>query len=154
MDFQLLIKELLIYTTVYGFVITFLVFLTGIPNIITNNNNIINYYYKTNFQKNIIYDYFFIGIYLMISIYIIKKLNIKDTLHKILIITLVTIILTGGFMLYFQSKPKTYKNFFSVWFHTVSYKSIIYDVCLLILTYLTYEYIKKQIQINKNLKLK
>ena len=146
-------RELLIYTIVYGFVMVLIVFLTRIPNILTNDN-IINFYYKTNFNKNIIYDYFFIGVYLLIGLYIIKKYDVKDNMKQVLIITLVTIVLTGGFMLYFQSKPKTYDRFFSVWFHTASYKSIIYDIILLVTTYLLYKFIKKELKINEKLKLK
>jgi hypothetical protein len=146
-------KELLIYTIVYGFVMVLIVFLTRIPNFLINDN-IINFYYKTNFNKNIIYDYLFIGVYLLIGIYIIKKFNIKSSMHQIFIIALVTIILTGGFMLYFQSKPKNYDTFFSVWFHTASYKSIIYDIILLVTTYLLYKFTKKELKLNKNLKLK
>ena len=153
MNLENIKNELLIYTIVYGFVMILVVFLGRIPNMLTNDN-IINFYYKTNFNKNIIYDYFFIGVYLLIGLYIIDKFDIKDNIHQILVITIVTILLTGGFMLYFQSKPKTYDNFFSVWFHTVSYKSIIYDIILLILTYLLYKFIKKELKLNEKLKLK
>ena len=152
-DIDTIKREILIYTIVYGFVMISIVFLGRIPNILTNDN-IINFYYKTNFNKNIINDYFLIGVYLFIGLYIINKFNIKDNIHQVLIITLVTIVLTGGFMLYFQSKPKTYDQFFSVWFHTASYKSIIYDIILLVLTYLLYKFVKKELKINEKLKLK
>ena len=130
-----------------------IVFLIRLPNILTNDN-IINFYYKTNFNKNIVHDYFFIGVYLLIGLYIIKKYDVKNKIRQILIIILVTIILTGEFMLYYQSRPKSYDSFISVWFHTASYKSIIYDVILLVTTFLLYKFIKKELKLNEKLKLK
>lgn len=120
------------------FIITYLI---RLPFILANNNEIVNEYYIENFIQNIPLDLFFIICYFLVAKLIISFLKITDFHIKLLIIAATTAILTGGFCYYFNSY-KVSSNFFSRWFHTVGYSSVIYDVVLLSFIYWIYMYLE------------
>ena len=90
-------------------------------------------------------DYIFVLIYLCIACFIIKQFKITDTFQKIIVVALTTMVITGGFMIYFTSKKMT-PNFFSRWFHTVGWSSLIYDSLLLCFIYCIYLYIENKLR--------
>ena len=71
-----------------------------------------------------------------------KKFNIKKFSEKLLTVAITTAVLTGGFCYYFINKPKT-NLFFSRWFHSVKYSSVVYDVLLLGFNYYLFEFLLK-----------
>ena len=121
-----------------------LVFVLRLPQYITQKPSIVNEYYFKGFLSNVPLDLFFIFVYLQIALLVAKLLQIKSETSIVLIVAIITFFITSGFCLYFQSYPMT-KSFFSRWFHQVGYSSAIYDVILLVVTYITYRLIQKTI---------
>ena len=140
------ISKIINYTISFSVGIFIITYLFRLPYYLTGKNKIVNEYYIDNFAKNIPMDYIFVLIYLCIACLFIKHFKIKDTLQKIIVVALTTILITGGFMFYFTSTKMT-NNFFSRWFHNVGWKSIIYDTILLCFIYYIYLYIEREIQI-------
>ena len=136
------------YTISFCVGIFIITYLLEIPQILTNNKYIVNQYYVKEFSKNIPLDYLFVGIYLLISYFISKLLKLKSFLHKLLIVLITTSILTFLFCFYFRYNKLNLNNFFSKWFHTVGYISIIYDVILLGYIYSIYKYMHNLINNN------
>ena len=131
---------LLISTSVSLFVLTFSM---NIPHMITNQNDLVNEYYINKFPNSFLLDLFFIFIYLLISGFFMKMLTIKKFYGKLLVVVIATALLTTLACYYFLSK-KLSDNFFSKWFHTVKYEAVIYDVILLLFTYLIFLFLKKK----------
>tara|TARA_Y100000816_G_scaffold290518_1_gene279405 strand:- start:939 stop:1367 length:429 start_codon:yes stop_codon:yes gene_type:complete len=137
-------KELLNYTISFCVGLFIITYLIGIPYIVTGEPKIVKEYYIENFTTNVPLDYLFVLLYLCLSLYIIHKLQLENDLTKLIVVGITTAILTGGFYLYFTAYQKT-NNFFSRWFHTVGYKSIIYDVILLCFIYYVYLLLSKKL---------
>jgi len=121
------------------FIITYFL---NIPHLVTGQPQIVNEYYQTNHLKNIPLDFMFVLLYLLLAHILIKIFNIQSKLVKILIVALITTLLTGFFCYLFLSKEVIADNFFSKWFHTVGYKSVIYDAILLVFIYMIYIYLE------------
>ena len=132
-----------IYT--YAFCIGFIlvVYVLKLPELITGNKNLIQYYYYDNFVYSSIMDFVLVGLYLLISFYIITKYGFekKNLLSKAIIVFMVSTLLSTIFYILFKTQPK-YDNFFSEWFYTVGYYGVIYDSILLTIIYLIYKYIE------------
>jgi hypothetical protein len=132
-----------IYT--YAFCIGFIlvVYVLKLPELITGNKNLIQYYYYDNFVYSSIMDFVLVGLYLLISFYIITKYGFekKNILSKAIIVFIVSTLLSTIFYILFKTQPK-YDNFFSEWFYTVGYYGVIYDSILLTIIYLIYKYIE------------
>ena len=134
-------KECLVsFTYAYSFTMVFLVYILKLPTLVTGNTKLVEEYYAKNFNYTFILDFFLFLIYLSISLFFISYLNIKTFLNKILTVASVTTIISGLFFIYFMNTKKT-NSFFSRWFHTVTYKAVIYDILLLTFTYIIYTYL-------------
>ena len=132
-----LVEYLTIYTLSYFTVITIFVYLINLPQIITNDKKgLIHEYYIKNFLYVINFDYFLILAYLTFNNWLIKIFKIKLLIKEILINILGTILISGGFMIYFLSKPLNKNSFFSRWFYSVKWKAVVYDIFLIVLTFL------------------
>jgi len=141
------IKNLLMYIISFCVGVFTITYLLKVPHLITGNSDIVNEYYLSNFTKNLPLDFLFVLLYFLFGYIFIRFFNIEKNSTKILIIALCTVILTGGFCYYFTSRKQT-TNFFSKWFHTVGYSSILYDVLLLVSIYIIYLYLDKLITSN------
>ena len=115
-----------------------IIYLLKLPHKITGKPDIVNEYYKN--IKNIFFDYCFVTAYFLIAQLVIYLMNIEDNLYKVLVTGIITAILTSGFCYYFKSLKMT-SNFFSIWFHTVGYSSVLYDIILLCFIYCIYLYL-------------
>jgi uncharacterized membrane protein YjjP (DUF1212 family) len=134
-------KECLVsFTYAYSFTMVFLVYILKLPTLVTGNTKLVEEYYANNFNYTFILDFFLFLIYLSISLFFISYLNIKTFFNKILTVASVTTIISGLFFIYFMNTKKT-NSFFSRWFHTVTYKAVIYDILLLTFTYIIYTYL-------------
>ena len=121
------------------FVITYFL---KIPHLVTGHPQIVNEYYQTNYLTNIPLDYMFVLLYFLVAQIPIRIFNIKDKLVQLLMVALTTGLLTTFFCYLFISIPIQKGNFFSKWFHTVGYKSVIYDIILLVFIYIIYLYLE------------
>jgi hypothetical protein len=135
-----ILNNLITYTIAFCTGLFLITYLLKLPHLITGNPNIVNIYYIKNYVKNVPLDYLFVLGYLLIASLIIKISETKNNYIKIFIVGLTTLVLTSLACYYFTSKPLT-SNFFSKWFHTVKYSSIIYDVILLLTIYVIYLFI-------------
>ena len=138
------LKDLLGFVMACMVTLFVLVFVLQVPQHITQKPSIVNEYYFKGFLSNVPMDLFFIFVYLQIALLVAKLLQMKSETSIVLIVAIITFFITSGFCLYFQSYPMT-KSFFSRWFHQVGYSSAIYDVILLVVTYITYRLIQKTI---------
>ena len=121
------------YTFAYLFslvtVTTILVYVLDVPTIITNAPSLVKTYYYTNYASNFLLDVVLVAIYLGVSYYVNKSFGITEFWKQFGIVALITLCISGAFFLYFINTPKT-SNFFSIWFHSVKYKALIYDIVL------------------------
>jgi hypothetical protein len=130
-------KYLTVYTLSYFTILTIFVYLINSPQIITNDKKgLIREYYIENFINIINFDYFLILIYLGFNYMLIKIFKIESLIGEILINILGTILISGGFMLYFLSRPLNKNSFFSKWFHSVKWRAVVFDIFLILLTFL------------------
>lgn len=130
----------ILFTFVYIISILLIVYILRLPLLITNQQKLINEYYYKNWLSSLHLDYFFIIIYLLIAYYFINLFEITNIWKQLIIVIITTIILTGLSAFYFISKPLT-TSFFSRWFHSVKYTSIIYDSILIGFIFLIYRYL-------------
>lgn len=145
MDTNNLCHYFIIFTITFITSILLLVYLLQLPLLITKKPHLIKEYYYDNWLQNLHLDYFFIIIYLLIAYLFIKKFNITSFSYQLSIVALTTTLLTGLSAFYFLSKPLT-TSFFSRWFHSVKYYSIIYDVLLIGFIFSLYKYLLKKFQ--------
>ena len=127
------------YCISFAFTTILLVYIIKLPFIITNNNPLVTEYYIDNYVSNLLLDFFLIAFYIMVGLLFIKAFKIKKIGMKLGMIVLVTILISGGFMIFYLSNKKT-PDFFSRWFHSVTYRAVIYDIILVGITYLVYKY--------------
>ena len=62
-----------IYTFAFCIGFILVVYVLKLPELITGNKNLIQYYYYDNFVYSSIMDFVLVGLYLLISFYIITK---------------------------------------------------------------------------------
>mgnify|MGYP001388567675 CR=1 FL=1 len=139
-----MINDIIAYTLSFCFGCFLITYLLKIPFHLANNHKIVSEYYIKNFMFSVPLDYILVLGYIIIGELVLRYLKLKNNLEKVLAMGLITVLLTGGFCYYFNSYKVT-SSFLSRWFHTVGYKSIIYDVALLVVIYAGYLYLKKMI---------
>ncbi len=139
------VKEILALIIAFSVGIFIITYLFNLPSKITGDYDIVYEYYIKNFIKSIPADLFFVFVYFVIAGIFMKFFNLKSDIEKLITVALTTIILTGIACYYFKSNKLT-DSFFSRWFHSVGYSSIIYDVLLLVFIYACFLFIKRKIQ--------
>ena len=116
MNFNLSLNSLLtnsiIFILSFSFGLILITYFLQLPHLLTGQPGIVNQYYRKNFIKNVPLDLFFVLVYFLIGILIMKLLKIKKIINKVLVIGFTTSIITAGFCFYFRSYPQT-KNFIS-----------------------------------------
>lgn len=140
------IKGMLQYILSFSFTLYVVTYLLKIPQYLTNQNPLVDEYYYKNFSKNIILDFVLVYLYLQVCKFVIHILKINSNILEILCVIIVTSLLTGSFCYYYLTMKKT-SDFFSKWFHSVKYLSIVYDVILLVFTYLSLKYLKMTVHL-------
>ena len=140
-----IIKELLFLIIAFCVGIFLLTYILNLPGLVTGKQEIVDEYYKNNFITNVPLDLFFILLYFLVAYGFMKLLKVTSDCGKLMTVAIVTAVLTGLFCYYFTSRAVT-KNFFSRWFNTVGYSSIIYDVILLVFIYAVYLFMKDYVQ--------
>lgn len=142
-----MLKNILNYTMAYFFTMFLVVYLLKIPfklNAYDGDNDLVKEYYIDNYIKYIIFDYFLILIYILLAYSIIWMFNIKSNCNKILIVILTTIIISSSFGYYYLNNDKS-SSFFSRWFHTVGYLAVLYDIILVGIVYIVYNYMDNNV---------
>ena len=133
-------KILYSYIISYSIIQLLFVYLINLPSFITGADRLVYEYYYINGIYNYFFDFFVVGIYLIIANYIINLLNIKK--YKVIYVILTTILISTLFMIYFISYKKS-NLFFSRWFHNAKFYAVIYDVIIVTSIYLLYIILNK-----------
>ena len=139
-----IVKELFLLIISFCVGIFLLTYLINLPGIVTGKQEIVNEYYRKNFITNVPMDLFFILCYFLVAYLVMLFFKIKKNWAKLITVGIVTAFLTSIFCYYFINKPQT-TSFFSRWFNTVGYSSVVYDVILLVFIYGIYLYLKKYV---------
>jgi hypothetical protein len=137
-------KKTLNYIIAFCVSLFIITYLLKIPFYLTNNNPLVNEYYIKNYLFNVPLDFVLVFVYLIVGYIFIRLLKLKTTFKKLITVAVTTGLISFMFMLYFISRPVT-NNFFSKWFHSVGYKTIIYDIILLSCVFIVFNYMNKLI---------
>ena len=140
-----LLKESLAFLLAFCVGAFVLIYILNIPAMITQKPKLVNEYYFKNFTKNLPLDFLLVFLYFLVIGLVFKIFNVKCAVYKLLLVALITLLISGFFMVYFTSKPKT-KNFFSIWFHSVGFTGVVYDIILLTVIYSVFLYIKRKVE--------
>jgi len=133
-------RKTLSYTLMFCSVNVLLVYLLRVPYLISNQSSLVDEYYVKNFVKSIPMDYILVLIYLEIALFISRQLNFQRYFTKrLMVVILTTAFISGGFMFYFLNKPRD-GSFFSRWFHSVTWRAVLYDMILVPAVFYGYEF--------------
>ena len=135
-----MIEYIYSYLFAYATITTVLVYGINLPTLVTGETSLVKTYYNDNYKTNLLLDIVLVFIYLSIACLVMKQFSMTNLFSKLVIVVLVTILISGGFYMYFISQPQS-KSFFSKWFHTVKYKAVIYDILLVGSIFLVSEYL-------------
>ena len=80
--------------------------------------------------KAILSDFIFVAFYLAVGLFISHVFKVNRLATQTLVIAATTCALTGFFCILFRSKPLDTSSFFSRWFHSVGFKSVVYDAII------------------------
>lgn len=138
------IKPVFIYLFSLISVTTILVYVLDLPNLLTNASHLVKQYYYTNFVSSFVLDIVLVAIYLGIASYVAQLWNMQSFFSQMGVVALTTLFISGAFFLYFTNTPKT-SQFFSVWFHTVKYKAVIYDILLVSSVFAVQKFLTKKL---------
>lgn len=134
------IKEILLLLVAYSitFIIstTLVVYVLHLPTFITGQKDMVNEYYYDNFLSSALFDYFLVFAYLLVAQGVIYGLNANYISHRLTIVMITTLCISGSFYMYFKSQPLDKKSFFSRWFYKAGFNAVVYDIVLLTITYI------------------
>jgi hypothetical protein len=125
------------FITAYIIIALLEIYIFNLPYILTGDSAIVKEYYYQNWKTNLPLDFFFIFIYFIIADMIWTSAGIRKTSERLLVLVGTTIVLTGGWCIWFNTRPAT-GSFFSRWFRRVGWITVLYDVILLSSVYLVY----------------
>ena len=109
------------------------------------SDSIVKEYYEKNYSTSLPLDVLLIGCYLWISLRAADAMGMHSYVERLIVVSIITAALTTMFCIFFRSQPRT-SNFFSRWFHSVGYASVVYDVILLKITYIVYMFMQSRTQ--------
>lgn len=119
------------YSFAFSICFVVLVYIGRLPQIITGNpNQIVDEYYKSDAPKALLSDFVFVALYLAVGLFIAHVFNVNRLASQTLVIAAATCALTAFFCILFRSKPLDTTSFFSRWFHSVGFNSVIYDAII------------------------
>ena len=124
------------YFLAFGFTTVFIVYIINLPGLLTNQQNLVDEYYKVNFLKMIPLDMFLILLYILAAQLIIYLLDIQQMLLKTVIVMLTTAAISGAFYIGFVQAPLNKSSFFSRWFHSAGTSAIVYDMIYVPVVYI------------------
>lgn len=122
------------------------IYLLDIPTIVSGAPDLVKEYYYDNAVGSFILDTFLVAAYIAVAMYVAGILGIPGDNHakQVVTVALVSIVISGSFMLLFQSGFKK-GSFFSRWFKRVGMKAVLYDMGLVSSIYLVMVAMHKKI---------
>jgi len=139
-----MLKHIYSYALSFATITTVLIYGVNLPKYITHNDALVKEYYFDNFERNLIFDFVLIAIYICIACFVIKNTISGNVWSNALMVAITTAIISGAFCFYFLSNTKT-SSFFSRWFHTVKYKAVLYDILLVTSVFVLYKLLYNKI---------
>lgn len=120
------------------------IYLLHFPTIITGQSAapIVKEYYYKNWMTNLPLDFLLVVAYFAIAEWIWNTAGIVQTSKRLLVLTAVTVTISGAWCMWYTSRPQT-AAFFSRWFHKVGWQAVLFDVVLLGSIYLVYVSLKR-----------
>ena len=130
------------YLLAFAFTIVGLVYLLKVPYQFagTNNQDLVDLYYFTDYKRNIPLDILVVGVYLAISHAIIVYSQLQPLWAHLLIVIATTACISSAFYWYFVSYSKS-SNFFSRWFTRVGFRAVFYDMFYVGFTYFVFRHL-------------
>lgn len=136
------------YKLIYSYLLAFafttvgLVYLLKVPYQFagTNNQDLVDLYYFTDYKRNIPLDILVVGVYLAISHAIIVYSQLQPLWAHLLIVIFTTAFISSTFYWYFVSFSKS-SNFFSRWFSRVGFRAVFYDMLFVGFTYFVFRHL-------------
>ena len=136
------------YKLIYSYLLAFafttvgLVYLLKVPYQFagTNNQDLVDLYYFTDYKRNIPLDILVVGVYLAISHAIIVYSQLQPLWAHLLIVISTTACISSAFYWYFVSFSKS-SNFFSRWFTRVGFRAVFYDMLFVGFTYFVFRHL-------------
>ena len=122
------------------------IYLLDIPTIVSGAPDLVKEYYYDNAVGSFILDTFLVAAYIAVAMYVAGILGIPSDNHakQVVTVALVSIVISGSFMLLFQNGFKK-GSFFSRWFKRVGMKAVLYDMGLVSSIYLVMVAMHKKI---------
>lgn len=122
------------------------IYLLDIPTIVSGAPDLVKEYYYDNAVGSFILDTFLVAAYIAVAMYVAGILGIPGDNHakQVVTVALVSIVISGSFMMLFQSGFKK-GSFFSRWFKRVGMKAVLYDMGLVSSIYLVMVAMHKKI---------
>ena len=111
-----------------------LIYALRLPFYLSQNKELIDEYYYKNAFTYLSLDFVLIAIYLLIAALFIWWIKVESNALQLITVMIVTLVISGAFCLYFVFTPQS-RNFFSRWFHTVSWRAVLYDVFLIMIVF-------------------
>lgn len=111
-----------------------LIYALRLPCYISQNKELVEEYYYKNAFTFLSLDFVLIAIYFLIAAFFIWICHVESNALQLITVALVTLIISGAFCLYFVYTPQS-RNFFSRWFHAVSWKAVLYDIFFLMIVF-------------------
>lgn len=119
------------YTISFAICFVVLIYIGRMPQLITGNpNKIVDEYYLSDAPKALLSDFVFVAIYLGIAMFLARVFKVNQLATQTFIVAATTCLLTAFFCILFQNRPLDNSSFFSRWFHSVGFKSVLYDVVI------------------------
>ena len=117
------------YLLALATVTSVLIYGLNLPTLVTGNVGLVKEYYYNHYMSSFLLDVVLIAVYLGIAYMVSDFLKISSFVGEWMMVLLGTFFISGGFYLYFLSRPQT-NMFFSRWFHSVKFMAVIYDMIL------------------------
>ena len=138
------LKEIIAYIISFILCIFVLEYILDLPNYIIENPQIVDEYTRKFFLKTFLSEMLAIAIYISLSEIIIKMFDVKENYKKLLIVTLITTIISGLFVV----SHKYFLNttvFFNRWFKASGWTFILYEIIMVGTIYHVYDHILEKL---------
>ena len=118
------------------------VYVLNLPLMASNHAKelVYEYYYK-NWLKSLLLDIVLVAVYFYVASLVARLLGVRDFKGRVVVLIATTVMISGGFCMYFLSRPVS-DTFFSRWFHRASWGAVLYDAILLTLIYVVFEHLR------------
>ncbi len=137
-------NKLIAYSISFIFITLVGIYGLNLPGLISQQPELVQQYYFRDWKFYIPFDWVLVAIYLFSGLFVADTIFGAASTHleKIAAILLTTFIISGSFWAYFINQPIS-SSFFSQWFHKAGFRTVVYDMVLLVVIYVAYSFFYK-----------